>query len=138
MLVQMTSSVCLVCMCRQKPTRRRVSGRSKQRAASSAGGRALKSTGVKVIDDVFKEPQPTLRQCVALRDGVDAALTAYKEQCGVADSSNLKQCIRALASRVHLSCDSATLQLHFKDDVSMQCLFVGLYSLLAKFETQQL
>ena len=72
---------------------------------------------MRLIDDVFKEPAPTLRQCVALRAAVDAALTTFKVECGVPESSNIKQCVRALASRVHMASDGAMLQLHFRDDV---------------------
>ena len=42
--------------------------------------------------------------------------------CGVAESSNIKQCLRTLSSRVHMSCDTSPgLHLDVRDDVSAYC-----------------
>lgn len=52
---------------------------------------------------MFKEPLAPLRQSVTLRERVEEALSGFKAECGVAESSNIKQCVRSLATRVHMA-----------------------------------
>ena len=58
-----------------------------------------------------------LRDGTDLRDNVQVALAAFKENCGLAPIANLKQCIRMLASRIATSCQGVTLQLVMKAEV---------------------
>ena len=92
-------------------------GKNKRRSRSSTCH--LKSIGVKVVDDVFKEHLPSLRYSVGLREGVQGSLSAFKAECGAPESSNVKQCVRMLATRVQMSCEGASLHLDVRDEVSL-------------------
>ena len=59
-----------------------------------------------------------LRDGTDLRDNVQVAMAAFKENCGLAPISNIKQCLRMLVSRISSSCDNASLQISMKGDVS--------------------
>ena len=60
-----------------------------------------------------------LRDGTDLRDNVQVALAVFKENCGLAPISNVKQCIRMLSTRIASSCENVTLQLIMKGEVGM-------------------
>ncbi len=63
-----------------------------------------------------------LRDGTDLRDNVQVAMAAFKENCGLAPISNIKQCLRMLVSRISSSCDNASLQISMKGDVSFNVI----------------
>lgn len=77
---------------------------------------SMKSIGVKAIDETFKVAIQPLRDGVDLRDSVQIALATFKENCGLASISNIKQCIRMLASRITNSGENVSLQLIMKGE----------------------
>ena len=72
---------------------------------------------VLIITFVQVAIQP-LRDGTDLRDNVQVALADFKETCGQSPISNIKQCIRNLATRVQSSTEQASLRLYMKGDVS--------------------
>ena len=60
-----------------------------------------------------------LRDCTDLRDAVQVALAGFKETCGLAPFSNVKQCVRMLATRIHTLCGGATMELTMKGEVRL-------------------
>lgn len=60
-----------------------------------------------------------LRDGTDLRDNVQVALAMFKENCGLAPISNIKQCIRMLVSRIAGSSEEASLQLIMRAEVSL-------------------
>ncbi|XP_073232152.1 inactive phospholipase C-like protein 1 [Porites lutea] len=85
----------------------------------------MKTVGVKAVDDTFKVAIQPLRDGTDLRENVQASLGNFREVCGVAPRSNLKQCIRLLASRLDLTSEFMALGLVMKDEVPFKT-----YSLL--------
>lgn len=77
---------------------------------------SMKSIGVKAVDDTFKLAIQPLRDGTDLRENVQTALGNFREICGVAPRSNLKQCIRLLASRLEGNAESIELKLVMKDE----------------------
>lgn len=57
-----------------------------------------------------------LRDGTDLRENVQASLGNFREICGVAPRSNLKQCIRLLTSRLDTSSEFIALNLVMKDE----------------------
>ncbi|CAH1787304.1 unnamed protein product, partial [Owenia fusiformis] len=76
----------------------------------------VKIVGVKCIDETFKTAVQPLRDSTDLRDHVQIALAFFKEQCGLATNTNLKQCMRILSTRVHNSQEKPTLRLRETDE----------------------
>ena len=85
----------------------------------------MKTIGIKSVDETFKVAVPVLRDGTDLREAVHAALASFRENCGAAAFSNIKQCIRVLASRIQTSCDGVQLFLLMRDEVSIRILLVG-------------
>ena len=77
----------------------------------------LKPIGIKTVDEAFKVAVPVLKDGTDLREAVHSALASFRENCGAAAFSNIKQCIRVLASRIQTSCEGVQLCLLMKDEV---------------------
>ncbi|XP_068708108.1 inactive phospholipase C-like protein 1 [Montipora foliosa] len=77
---------------------------------------SMKTVGVKAVDDTFKVAIQPLRDGTDLRENVQASLGNFREICGVAPRSNLKQCIRLLASRLCSTSEFMALKLVMKDE----------------------
>ncbi|XP_067055342.1 inactive phospholipase C-like protein 1 [Acropora muricata] len=77
---------------------------------------SMKSVGVKAVDDTFKVAIQPLRDGTDLRENVQTSLGNFREICGVAPRSNLKQCIRLLASRLGGTSEFVALKLVMKDE----------------------
>ena len=78
----------------------------------------MKAVGVKPIDETFKVAITPLREGTDLRDNVQVAFAGFKEACGLAPISNIKQCIRLLSTRIANSGDHATLNYVMRGEVS--------------------
>ena len=83
---------------------------------------SMKAVGVKPIDETFKVAIAPLREGTDLRDNVQVAFAGFKEACGLAPISNIKQCIRLLATRIANSGDHATLNYVMRGEVSPSVL----------------
>lgn len=79
---------------------------------------SLKTVGIKSVDETFKAATQPLREGTNLRDNVLIALSSFRENCGLGPPSNIKQCLRMLASRLQSSGENVTLQQSVKDEVS--------------------
>lgn len=77
---------------------------------------SMKTVGVKAVDDTFKLAIQPLREGTDLRENVQTALGNFREICGVAPRSNLKQCIRLLTSRLESTSEFIALNLVMKDE----------------------
>lgn len=95
----------------QKPRKASLRKSKKAREYTS-----MKTVGVKAVDDTFKVAIQPLRDGTDLRENVQASLGNFREVCGVAPRSNLKQCIRLLASRLDLTSEFMALGLVMKDE----------------------
>ncbi|PFX30571.1 Inactive phospholipase C-like protein 1 [Stylophora pistillata] len=95
----------------QKPRKASLRKSKKAREYTS-----MKSIGVKAVDDTFKLAIQPLRDGTDLRENVQTALGNFREICGVAPRSNLKQCLRLLASRLEGNSESIELKLVMKDE----------------------
>lgn len=76
----------------------------------------MKTVGVKAVDETFKMAIQPLRDGTDLRENVQASLANFKEICGLAPRSNLKQCIRMLSSRIDTGIEPINLNLVMKDE----------------------
>ncbi|XP_074659956.1 inactive phospholipase C-like protein 2 [Tubulanus polymorphus] len=77
---------------------------------------SMKHIGLKSIDETFKMAIQPLRDAADLRDNVQVALGSFKEACGLAPISNIKQCIRTLSSRISTSGERINLLLTIKSE----------------------
>ncbi|KAL8614071.1 hypothetical protein ACOMHN_026288 [Nucella lapillus] len=84
-------------------------GMSVKKIKRSRDYTSMKALGVKPVDETFKVAIAPLREGTDLRDNVQIAFASFKEACGLAPISNIKQCIRLLATRIANSGDHATL-----------------------------
>ncbi|XP_032219310.2 inactive phospholipase C-like protein 2 isoform X2 [Nematostella vectensis] len=78
---------------------------------------SMKTVGVKAVDETFKNAIQPLRDGADLRENLQTSLANFKEICGVAPRSNLKQCIRLLSSRLEPGPEGTTLELVLKDEL---------------------
>ena len=78
---------------------------------------SLKTVGIKSVDETFKSATQPLREGTNLRDSVLVALSSFRLNCGLGQTSNIKQCLRMLASRLQSSGENVTLQQSVKDEV---------------------
>ena len=102
-------------MALQKASKR---GMSVKKTKRSRDYTSMKAVGVKPIDETFKVAIAPLREGTDLRDNVQVAFASFKEACGLAPISNVKQCIRLLATRIANSGDHATLNYVMRGEVS--------------------
>ncbi|XP_076851663.1 inactive phospholipase C-like protein 2 isoform X1 [Brachyhypopomus gauderio] len=85
-------------------TNRRGGGKAHKRGLSVRKGRkareytSTKSTGIKVVDELFRASTQPLREATDLRENVQNALVSFKELCGLTPAANMKQCILAVSS----------------------------------------
>ncbi|KAK7099199.1 hypothetical protein V1264_003379 [Littorina saxatilis] len=84
-------------------------GMSVKKIKRSKDYTSMKAVGVKSIDETFKVAITPLREGTDLRENVQVAFATFKEACGLAPISNIKQCIRLLSTRIANSGDHATL-----------------------------
>ncbi|KAM3863801.1 inactive phospholipase C-like protein 2 [Diretmus argenteus] len=110
-------------------TNRRGGGKAHKRGLSVRKGRktreytSTKTTGIKVVDELFRASTQPLREATDLRENVQNALVSFKELCGLTPAANMKQCIltvstwlvnseRALRVTVDLSETYPTMEAH--------------------------
>ncbi|RDD39766.1 Inactive phospholipase C-like protein 2 [Trichoplax sp. H2] len=103
----------------------------------------LKTVGIKSIDEIFKEAVKPLRTSTDLRDNVQIAIAQFKEICGLAPSSNIKQCIKYLTSRLTGSSQTFSLSITSNEGerellISYSCdVIIGMYEILIEFALMQ-
>uniref|UniRef100_A0A3P9H0N5 Phosphoinositide phospholipase C n=1 Tax=Oryzias latipes TaxID=8090 RepID=A0A3P9H0N5_ORYLA len=88
-------------------TNRRGGGKAQRKGLSvRRGGRrgreyvSLRHTGIKVVDEVFKQANGPLKEGTDLRENAQSSTATFKEQCGLPAVAKLKQCIQSLATRL--------------------------------------
>ncbi|XP_064177877.1 inactive phospholipase C-like protein 2 [Anguilla rostrata] len=85
-------------------TNRRGGGKGHKRGLSVRKGRkareytSTKTTGIKVIDELFRASTQPLREATDLRENVQNALVSFKELCGLTPAANMKQCILTVST----------------------------------------
>ncbi|XP_031422621.1 inactive phospholipase C-like protein 2 [Clupea harengus] len=85
-------------------TNRRGGGKAHKRGLSVRKGRktreytSTKTTGIKVVDELFRASTQPLREATDLRENVQNAMVSFKELCGLAPAANMKQCIMTVSS----------------------------------------
>ncbi|XP_062287711.1 inactive phospholipase C-like protein 1 isoform X2 [Scomber scombrus] len=88
-------------------TNRRGGGKAQRRGLSvrRVGRRGreyvtLRHTGIKVVDETFKQASAPLKEVTDLREEAQSTTASFKEQCGLPTVAKLKQCIQSLATRL--------------------------------------
>lgn len=88
-------------------TNRRGGGKAQRRGLSvrRVGRRGreyvtLRNTGIKVVDETFKQASAPLKEVTDLREEAQSTTASFKEQCGLPTVAKLKQCIQSLATRL--------------------------------------
>jgi hypothetical protein len=61
---------------------------------------AFRTVYYKQIDDIFKSAIQPLETAFEYRHAVEQSLSGLNEMCGLADISNVKQCVRKIANRL--------------------------------------
>ncbi|XP_053194164.1 inactive phospholipase C-like protein 2 [Scomber japonicus] len=85
-------------------TNRRGGGKAHKRGLSVRKGRKAreytntKTTGIKVVDELFRASTQPLREATDLRENVQNAMVSFKELCGLTPAANMKQCILTVSS----------------------------------------
>uniref|UniRef100_A0A8B9RKY2 Phosphoinositide phospholipase C n=1 Tax=Astyanax mexicanus TaxID=7994 RepID=A0A8B9RKY2_ASTMX len=85
-------------------TNRRGGGKAHKRGLSVRKGRkareytSTKTTGIKVVDELFRASTQPLREATDLRENVQNAMVSFKELCGLTPAANMKQCILTVSS----------------------------------------
>ncbi|XP_041121408.1 inactive phospholipase C-like protein 2 isoform X1 [Polyodon spathula] len=85
-------------------TNRRGGGKAHKRGLSVRKGRkareytSTRTTGIKVIDEVFRAATQPLREATDLRENVQNAMVSFKELCGLTPAANMKQCILTVST----------------------------------------
>uniref|UniRef100_A0A3B5MSP5 Phosphoinositide phospholipase C n=1 Tax=Xiphophorus couchianus TaxID=32473 RepID=A0A3B5MSP5_9TELE len=88
-------------------TNRRGGGKAQRRGLSvrrvGRRGReyvSLRHTGIKALDEVFKQAGGPLKEATDLREDAQCSTAGFKDQCGLPTVAKLKQCIQSLATRL--------------------------------------
>ncbi|KAM4561272.1 inactive phospholipase C-like protein 1 [Fundulus diaphanus] len=88
-------------------TNRRGGGKAQRRGLSvrrvGRRGReyvSLRHTGIKALDEVFKQASGPLKEATDLREAAQCSTASFKDQCGLPTVAKLKQCIQSLATRL--------------------------------------
>uniref|UniRef100_A0A1A7XCD9 Phosphoinositide phospholipase C n=1 Tax=Iconisemion striatum TaxID=60296 RepID=A0A1A7XCD9_9TELE len=91
-------------------TNRRGGGKAQRRGLSvrRVGRRGreyvtLRHTGIKVLDEAFKQASGPLKEATDLREDAQSSTASFKDQCGLPTVAKLKQCIQSLATRLQSS-----------------------------------
>uniref|UniRef100_A0A8C1SDH3 Phosphoinositide phospholipase C n=1 Tax=Cyprinus carpio TaxID=7962 RepID=A0A8C1SDH3_CYPCA len=85
-------------------TNRRGGGKAHKRGLSVRKGRkareytSTKTTGIRVVDELFRASTQPLREATDLRENVQNAMVSFKELCGLTPAANMKQCILTVSS----------------------------------------
>uniref|UniRef100_A0A8C2ZQU4 Phosphoinositide phospholipase C n=1 Tax=Cyclopterus lumpus TaxID=8103 RepID=A0A8C2ZQU4_CYCLU len=85
-------------------TNRRGGGKAHKRGLSVRKGRkareytTTKTTGIKVVDELFRASTQPLREATDLRENVQNAMVSFKELCGLSPAANMKQCILTVST----------------------------------------
>uniref|UniRef100_A0AAV2KCZ7 Phosphoinositide phospholipase C n=1 Tax=Knipowitschia caucasica TaxID=637954 RepID=A0AAV2KCZ7_KNICA len=85
-------------------TNRRGGGKAHKRGISVRKGRkareytTTKTTGIKVVDELFRASTQPLREATDLRENVQNAMVSFKELCGLTPAANMKQCILTVST----------------------------------------
>ncbi|TMS15031.1 Inactive phospholipase C-like protein 2 [Larimichthys crocea] len=85
-------------------TNRRGGGKAHKRGLSVRKGRkareytTTKTTGIKVVDELFRASTQPLREATDLRENVQNAMVSFKELCGLTPAANMKQCILTVST----------------------------------------
>ncbi|XP_026058485.1 inactive phospholipase C-like protein 2 isoform X1 [Carassius auratus] len=85
-------------------TNRRGGGKAHKRGLSVRKGRkareytSTKTTGIKVVDELFRASTQPIREATDLRENVQNAMVSFKELCGLTPAANMKQCILTVSS----------------------------------------
>uniref|UniRef100_A0A1A8PJH8 Phosphoinositide phospholipase C n=1 Tax=Nothobranchius rachovii TaxID=451742 RepID=A0A1A8PJH8_9TELE len=85
-------------------TNRRGGGKAHKRGISVKKGRkareytTTKTTGIKVVDELFRASTQPLREATDLRENVQNAMVSFKELCGLTPAANMKQCILTVST----------------------------------------
>ncbi|XP_033911421.3 inactive phospholipase C-like protein 2 isoform X3 [Acipenser ruthenus] len=85
-------------------TNRRGGGKAHKWGLSVRKGRkareytSTRTTGIKVIDEVFRAATQPLREATDLRENVQNAMVSFKELCGLTPAANMKQCILTVST----------------------------------------
>ncbi|XP_061159867.1 inactive phospholipase C-like protein 2 [Syngnathus typhle] len=85
-------------------TNRRGGGKAHKRGISVRKGRKAreytntKTTGIKVVDELFRASTQPLREATDLRENVQNAMVSFKELCGLTPAANMKQCILTVST----------------------------------------
>ncbi|XP_078126634.1 inactive phospholipase C-like protein 2 [Sander vitreus] len=85
-------------------TNRRGGGKAHKRGLSVRKSRkareytTTKTTGIKVVDELFRASTQPLREATDLRENVQNAMVSFKELCGLTPAANMKQCILTMSS----------------------------------------
>nr|XP_061838118.1 inactive phospholipase C-like protein 2 [Nerophis lumbriciformis] len=85
-------------------TNRRGGGKAHKRGISVMKGRKAreytntKTTGIKVVDELFRASTQPLREATDLRENVQNAVVSFKELCGLTPAANMKQCILTVST----------------------------------------
>lgn len=85
--------------------------RRKSRIAS------FRSVYYKQIDDLFKSVSQPLETAFEYRHAVEQSLGELNEVCGLADISNVKQCVRKIALRLHQTNLSGAFTIRNQSDI---------------------
>ncbi|KAF3846003.1 hypothetical protein F7725_003081 [Dissostichus mawsoni] len=79
-------------------------GKAHKRGLSVRKGRkareytTTKTTGIKVVDELFRASTQPLREATDLRENVQNAMVSFKELCGLTPAANMKQCILTVST----------------------------------------
>ncbi|XP_055747473.1 inactive phospholipase C-like protein 2 [Salvelinus fontinalis] len=85
-------------------TNRRGGGKAHKRGLSVRKGKkareytSSKTTGIKVVDELFRASTQPLREATDLRENVQNAMVSFKELCGLTPAANMKQCILTVST----------------------------------------
>ncbi|XP_018582079.2 inactive phospholipase C-like protein 2 [Scleropages formosus] len=59
---------------------------------------STKTTGIRVVDELFRASMQQLREATDLRENVQNAMVSFKELCGLTPAANMKQCILTVST----------------------------------------
>ncbi|KAG1659077.1 Inactive phospholipase C-like protein 2 [Nymphon striatum] len=84
-------------------------------AKKSTRGKRIQSEmrpiGIKSIDESFKDVEPVLAESARLRLEVDQAMANLRVECGLPETDNIQQCLRAIIKRFRNSTDVTMVKL---------------------------
>ncbi|GAB6030651.1 Inactive phospholipase C-like protein 2 [Chamberlinius hualienensis] len=85
----------------------------------------IRGVGIKAIDDILRSVSPSIIEAEIMRNVTEMAMNDLREELGLVETANIKQCLRILITRVATSSDNITINIVESTDKFPELQVVG-------------